>query len=495
MEDDFLGSKKITFTAFTGDDVIEQNKDDYLIAIFPTNHAVRLPAEDVAAVKVHDDLDKLIWEDIKSPKEYPYEVTIDPERTYEVYLDDSDSPKYFLGEKVLELFSEARQIEKNQIEQESQSLDENQVDEQSEQLQSEQYEDEEKAEHEQEETEQEQSNAEHEQEEAEQEQSEPATAEKLAIPITVAILAKPYDIALSKLMKLEDKNMKLAEKNDRIAEKLAKTQSFVEHCDAILDSSLFRSIVFPAPFKGIVQILREERNNKATNLENKLNARNAKIERNSKRIDKQQSRMDEYKKINDFLVNLKTPEGRRENYITGLKEFKESSIKKTQVKLDNLQSKIDKTTQQLSSTRFVKEKKDLNDKLERYTAKKDKLTSKLTALEDFDEKLLWVEKASEQDVNAVVDKSCESVVNEFTNNPAAVKNPADSVIETCGKVIDTEEAKAVEREKSTVKVQKRTAASNDKSVFSKNDIKNNSKIIAQTHKPAPSKNKNINKER
>ena len=268
--------------------------------------------------------------------------------------------------------------------------------------------------------------------------------ESVDVPIKTSVIAKPYDAAQSKAVKLGDKNIKLEEKNNRTNVKLNRAKDLISQGDALISAS-----ILPAPAEMIIKIFRAQQNDKIEKYNNMLKARNSKIEKNTKKIDKQRARMSDYKKIDEFLVRLKTPEGRRENYIAGLKEFKESSIEKTKSKLDVLQGKIDKAQKQLSSTRYVQERQKLKSKLDRYNDKKKKLTAKLDNLEKFDEKLLWVQKAPMKAVNNVVNASCKNIANVMENNPAAVKNPTETVVVVCIKVIDAEKIKAEQSQQSS----------------------------------------------
>lgn len=364
---------------------------------------------------------------------------INTEDTYELSSDDPDAtPEYVSGNEILDMVEQSKRIHGEQDD--TQAVDETE-DVQGErevqaQEQSEAFEVEETS------SKKETPNAEDkEQPSKSTEANDINPKENVDIPIKTSVIAKPYDIAQQKAAKLEDKNIKLAEKNSHTNVKLARANDYVSQCDALIYSK-----IFPAPVEMIIKIFCSQQNDKIAKYDNKLKARNAKIEKNTTKIDEQRTRMSDYKMIDEFLVKLKTPEGRRENYIAGIKKFKEISIEKTKNKIDILQSKIDKAQERFSKTRFVQEKQKLSSKLDRYREKMNKLTAKLDNFKKFDERILWVQKAPMKDVNKVVQESCENIVNAMANDPESAKNPAEAVVVVCIKVMDTEKIKSKLRE-------------------------------------------------
>ncbi|MGN0456455.1 MAG: hypothetical protein ACI4F2_06325 [Acutalibacteraceae bacterium] len=318
-------------------------------------------------------------------------------------------------------------------------------------------------------------------------------SEVVDLPVKTSILAGVYDRAMGNLLSLQDKNTKLAIKSDAAAEKLNRTRSFIERCDNLISSS-----VLPAPVNTFLKIISEQQQEKAASLENKISSRNMKIQKNDLKIQKYEQKIDTYKKLDTFLQNMKSPDGRRENFILGLSEFKDITIKRTTEKLATVNEKITTAQGTLNTTRFIQEKMKLQDKLAALNVKKEKLEAKLDKLNQFDEKLNSVKSASEQTAENIVSKSYDGIVNSIAENPAEfVKNPEYKVVDVCGETIDSsisEQNHKLEKPTPQHSVQpkaKNNEAKKEKSAFpmSRNQIKKNAKTIAH-NKPEQQQNKN-----
>lgn len=267
--------------------------------------------------------------------------------------------------------------------------------------------------------------------EAQQSEQRPKTVD---LPVKTSVLAGVYDRAMSNVIALQDKNTKLAIKNNAAVEKLNRTRSFIERCDSLISSA-----VLPSPVNGLLKIISEQQHEKETSLENKISSRNLKIQKNVIKIQKNEQKIDTYKKLDTFLQNMKSPDGRRENFILGLSEFKDISIKQTTKKLAAVTNKIAAAQNSLNTTRFIQEKMKLQNKLESLNGKKLKLETKLDKLNQFDEKINAVKSASEQAAENIVSKSYDGIVNSIAENPAEfAKNPEAKVVDVCEKTIDSE---------------------------------------------------------
>lgn len=276
-------------------------------------------------------------------------------------------------------------------------------------------------------------------------------SETVDLPVKTSVLAGVYDRAMGNLISLQDKNTKLAMKNDTATEKLNRTRRFFERCDNLISSS-----VLPAPVNAFLKIISEQQHEKAASLENKISTRNMKIQKNDTKIQKYEQRIDTYKKLDTFLQNMKSPDGRRENFIIGLSEFKDISIKRTTEKLATVNEKITTVRDALNTTRFIQEKMKLQDKLEVLNGKKLKLEAKLDKLNQFDEKLNSVKSASEQTAENIVSKSYDGIINSIAENPAEfAKNPEDKVVDVCGETIDSEMLEAQKLNKRMEQIDKR----------------------------------------
>ncbi|MCQ4021740.1 MULTISPECIES: hypothetical protein [unclassified Ruminococcus] len=317
--------------------------------------------------------------------------------------------------------------------------------------------------------------------------------ETVDLPVKTAVLAGLYDRATSNLISLQDKNTKLAMKNDAAAEKLNRTRSFIKRCDSLISSS-----VLPAPVNAFLKIISEQQHEKAASLENKISSRNLKMQKNDLKIQKYEQKIDTYKKLDTFLQNMKSPDGRRENFILGLSEFKDISIKRTTEKIVTVNEKIATAQDTLNTTRFIQEKMKLQNKLAALNIKKEKFEAKLDKLNQFDEKLNYVKSASEQTAENIVSKSYDGIVNSIAENPAEfAKNPEDKVVDVCGETIDSSIAEQNHKQEKLTPQHSHQPQRNNNEVkkekaafpMSRNQLKKNAQTIAH-NKPEQQQNKN-----
>lgn len=319
------------------------------------------------------------------------------------------------------------------------------------------------------------------------------------LPIKTAALGGFYDRASDKIVALEAKNSKYNTQKNVLMEKLNRTQGFIEKCDKLIEGS-----VLPAPVNALLKVLVEQQNERVASLENKINARNEKISSNEQKILKQKQKISTYQKIDKFLQNMKSPDGRRDNFIQGLVEMREISLKRTNDKLANLNNKISHSIHTLNNTRYVQEKQKLISKLESLNGKKLKLDAKLVKLQKFDLKLEDVKAASEQSVDNIVSKSYDGIMNSIAEDPTGfAKKNIDTVIDVCSEKIDGEistekvnirpDQENAEKSKAkviAVKQKQRAAEKTQKSPFpmSRNQIRKNAATIAN-NKPQQTQQK------
>lgn len=73
-----------------------------------------------------------------------------------------------------------------------------------------------------------------------------------------------------------------------------------------------------------------------------------------------------------------------------------------------------------------------NDKL---TNKKEKLINKLKALNEWSDKFESVKTMPDKEADNIISKSCQNIVDEFTNNPQALKKQADVIVSSAAKAV------------------------------------------------------------
>lgn len=264
--------------------------------------------------------------------------------------------------------------------------------------------------------------------------------------ISVPIISNIYDKSASKIAKLEDKNMILTDKSHKVQLKIEKANRFIEVYNQISSPSVAKAV--PAPVFNFIKLIAEQKQNKVASLQNKVEKRNNKIEANNKRIDKHTKRMENCEKVNVFLTNMKTSEGRQENFVVGLQEFQSMSLNRTTEKLATVNEKINNFSLAYENTHYASEKIKLRDKIAKLNSKKNKLEVKLEGLNSMGDKFTAVREATAEKAETIISKSYDGIIKSATENPDRfAKNQVDTVIEVCNKIIDNELFEHSEQEK------------------------------------------------
>lgn len=215
-----------------------------------------------------------------------------------------------------------------------------------------------------------------------------------SINIENPILASFYDKYNQKIAKFEDKNTNLNAKIDKLNYKITK----------------------------------------ATDMQSKLSQHESRIADNNKKIHKYESKITLCKKINTFLTNMKTQDGRKENFINGVQEFRSIAIRNASEKFDVTQEKLNKAMSEYGKTHFASEKLKLQKQINNLANKKDKLRDKLIALDALVDKFDTINKMSEQKIENVIEQSCDNIVSDLTGKKSV---KAETVVNACSKAIDS----------------------------------------------------------
>ncbi len=255
--------------------------------------------------------------------------------------------------------------------------------------------------------------------------------------INIPVISSIYDKSASKIVKLEDKNMILTDKSHKVQLKIEKANRFIEVYNQISSPSVAKAV--PVPVFNFIKLIAEQKQNKVASLQNKVEKRNNKIEANNKRIDKHTKRMENCEKVNVFLTNMKTSEGRQENFVVGLQEFQSMSLNRTTEKLATVNEKINNFSLAYENTHYASEKIKLRDKIAKLNSKKNKLEVKLEGLNSMGDKFTAVREATAEKAETIISKSYDGIIKSATENPDRfAKNQVDTVIEVCNKIIDNE---------------------------------------------------------
>lgn len=248
-----------------------------------------------------------------------------------------------------------------------------------------------------------------------------------SINIENPILASFYDKYNQKIAKFEDKNTNLNAKINKLNHKITKATEFVEVIPALEQ-------VIPKPIFTVLNLISQEKQEKIANMQSKLSKHESRIADNNKKIHKYESKITLCKKINTFLTNMKTQDGRKENFINGVQEFRSIAIRNASEKFDVTQEKLNKAMSEYGRTHFASEKLKLQKQINNLANKKDKLRDKLIALDALVDKFDTINKMSEQKIENVIEQSCDNIVSDLTGKKAV---KAETVVNACSKAIDS----------------------------------------------------------
>lgn len=248
-----------------------------------------------------------------------------------------------------------------------------------------------------------------------------------SINIENPILASFYDKYNQKIAKFEDKNTNLNAKINKLNHKITQATEFVEVISALEQ-------VIPKTIFTVLNLISQEKQEKIANMQSKLSKHESRIADNNKKIHKYESKITLCKKINTFLTNMKTQDGRKENFINGVQEFRSIAIRNASEKFDVTQEKLNKAMSEYGRTHFASEKLKLQKQINNLANKKDKLRDKLIALDALVDKFDTINKMSEQKIENVIEQSCDNIVSDLTGKKAV---KAETVVNACSKAIDS----------------------------------------------------------
>ena len=260
-----------------------------------------------------------------------------------------------------------------------------------------------------------------------QKKSEIASREQL---VRNSILAKAYDRNSMKIAECSDRIDLLNAKNQQSKERIARSQAIVDKYKELVDSGTNKSL--PTPVVAFIKLVSDYHKNAIDSQKQKITSRNTKIQKLSNDIDKSKARIEGILKADTFISNMRTPEGRKENFIHGLEALQKYAFKRNE-------NKIERSVQQL---------KQMNNAYERTTSAVEKLqlSKDIPAMEERINTLL---KQRNNLVNSIPsidklktfdDKSIVRVIvksnKDLSNNDTLKDNPTYKVTVICKNNID-----------------------------------------------------------
>lgn len=300
------------------------------------------------------------------------------------------------------------------------------------------------------------------QEELHQKQSEEAVqhdeAKTKSTPKqTAEIEVKTPKIATSAIApicnNLELKVAKLQDKNTKLSGKVNKNKSRIERWTGKADDAkkaaqayeaLVSTYALPAPVAKVFETLAKQKKDKAASLEDKIERKenkntklNEKISTNDKKISKHNTNIERIAKLDKFIQNMKSADGRKENFVTGLQDFRKSSLERAKKKLSSIEDTIYKTQSAFDKTHSAEEKVKLRNKLHSLEDRKVSLEDKISKLEAMNNKLKAVNLLPEAQAERVVSESCENITAAFSEKQNLTPSAAvDTVLDVSEQAID-----------------------------------------------------------
>lgn len=263
---------------------------------------------------------------------------------------------------------------------------------------------------------------------------------------TNTALAATADKLKEKIATLEDKNTALSAKISKNEKKIEKRQAKIEdaqktkaYCKTLLETT-----ALPQPLAAFFQSMEKRNADKAERLSEKIKTTqsknkelSAKIKKNTVKIEKNNKKIDTLEKVDKFLNNMHTKDGRKENFITGLQEFRTASLEKKQLKSLKLDNKIAAAELSLTKLTSAVDKVKLRNKIAKYENSKDKLNSRIKKLEDMKSKLDNIANISDSNADKVISAASENITSALNENKDINPNTVvDTVLTKTDETLD-----------------------------------------------------------
>ena len=214
--------------------------------------------------------------------------------------------------------------------------------------------------------------------------------------MTYSVLDKLCRNTELKIEKQKDKIAKLQKKEKKVKTKIKRLHK--KHDNIKDEESYLKSLVkmnvlpkyLQSHFENSLarQTAKSEKFwNDLDNLKHKERDFSFRIAKCEDKIKNFQSEIDSIKKIDHFLSNMHSREGRRENFITAMTAVNKYSLDRTFEKSGKVGNKIEKATKQLEQATTGAKKFKLRNKIARLTTEKENLTARIEKLKDVTQKL------------------------------------------------------------------------------------------------------------
>lgn len=239
------------------------------------------------------------------------------------------------------------------------------------------------------------------------------------------------------IAKLEDKINGLESKIKNNETKINTQKSKIEDSQNSLRyyKAMLETAALSKPLQVFVSSMIDRQNTKIANcnakiarLEARCDSLSDKIAENNLKIEKQTSRLKVFQKIDTFLVNMQSKDGRRENFLQTITDLRNWSLERNKEKAARLETKFTQKDIALSKATTATERVTLRNQLAKIAEKRQEIENKIEKLTAMTDKLNQLSSMSEQQADRVIVTATENINN-------SIKESSDVVSVT--KVVDT----------------------------------------------------------
>lgn len=285
--------------------------------------------------------------------------------------------------------------------------------------------------------------------EAAEKPSESTTKERPEYQINNPILASQVEKRQIKIAKLEDKNAILSDKIVKNETRIEKQNAKIEdaqktkaYCKTLLESA-----ALPKPLQIFFQSMMDRQetkikkcNDKIGDLKDKNTNLTDKITENNKKISKHTAKIESLQKIDKFLTNMQLREGRRENFIQAISDFRKSSLERNSEKSLKLDIKIAQKEAALTKAASSVEKVQLRNQIAELQKRLDAVNAKISKLTAMTDKLEKLTTLSDQQAGKVIENATNSINKQLAANASMSEQAVvDTVVNETGKAITNNE--------------------------------------------------------
>lgn len=179
--------------------------------------------------------------------------------------------------------------------------------------------------------------------------------------------------------------------------------------------------VVPMPVYKALSVLSAERRQKIVNINEKIHSHKLNIKSNEQKILKQQSRAENCKKSINFLT-IWNPWRQERKLCQRYAGIRDNGNEDNLWKVWYYSEQTRCCNKSIRSNSLYVRKLKLRKQIDKLTNKKEKLINKLKALNEWSDKFESVKTMPDKEADNIISKSCQNIVDEFTNNPQALKS-------------------------------------------------------------------------